>query len=137
MADHSFPKHVRLLTAADYKAVFSSAQIKVSCRYFLILAIQNHWLHSRLGLVVAKKNVAKAVQRNRIKRIVREFFRQHGNQMPGLDLVVLARKDVDTLLNNQLKSRLAKLWLDLGSKHEQVKTRTGHTAKDKQNAQPI
>lgn len=113
MADQGFPKHDRLLNASDYKAVFSNAQFKVSCRYFLILAIKNNWMHSRLGLVIAKKNVAKAVQRNRVKRIVREFFRLHGNRMPGLDLVVLARKDVDTLQNSQLSARLATLWIDL------------------------
>jgi len=118
VAEFGFPKHSRLLNAADYKAVFSDAQYKVSCRYFLILAIKNNWMHSRLGLVIAKKNVAKAVQRNRVKRMVREFFRQHGDQIPGLDLVVLARKDVDTLQNNQLSERLATLWKDLGAKQE-------------------
>lgn len=116
MAENSFPKQDRLLNAADYKAVFSNAEFKVSCRYFLILAIRNNWLHSRLGLVIAKKNVAKAVQRNRVKRIVREYFRQHSTQMPGLDLVVLARKDVDTLQNSQLSARLATLWNDLNAK---------------------
>ena len=117
MADYSFPKQNRLLNAADYKAVFSNAQFKVSCRYFLILAIKNNWMHSRLGLVIAKKNVAKAVQRNRVKRIVREFFRHHGAQDPGLDLVVLTRKDVDTLQNSQISARLATLWADLNKLH--------------------
>jgi len=118
VADYGFPKHTRLLNAADYKAVFSNAQYKVSCRYFLILAIRNNWLHPRLGLVIAKKNVNKAVQRNRVKRMVREYFRQHSDQVSGLDLVVLARKDVDTLQNNQLSERLATLWKDLGTKQE-------------------
>ncbi|MSR10833.1 MAG: ribonuclease P protein component [Gammaproteobacteria bacterium] len=117
MADYSFPKQNRLLNAADYKAVFSNAQFKVSCRYFLILAIKNNWTHSRLGLVIAKKNVAKAVQRNRVKRIVREFFRHHSAQDPGLDLVVLTRKDVDTLQNSQISARLATLWADLNKLH--------------------
>ena len=117
MADYSFPKQNRLLNAADYKAVFSNAQFKVSCRYFLILAIKNNWMHSRLGLVIAKKNVAKAVHRNRVKRIVREFFRHHSAQDPGLDLVVLTRKDVDTLQNSQISARLATLWADLNKLH--------------------
>lgn len=123
MADHGFPKQVRLLNAADYKAVFSNAEFKVSCRFFLILAIKNNWTHSRLGLVIAKKNVAKAVQRNRVKRIVREFFRQHCEQLSGLDLVVLARKDIDTLQNSQIKARFASLWKDLN------KQRSGNESK--------
>lgn len=113
MADNSYPKQVRLLTAADYKAVFSNAEIRVSCRYFLILAIKNNWTRSRLGLVIAKKSVAKAVQRNRVKRIVREFFRKSSDQITNLDLVVLARKDIDTLQNSQISARLASLWKDL------------------------
>ncbi len=113
MADNSFPKQIRLLTAADYKAVFSNAEIKVSCRYFLILANTNNRTNSRLGLVIAKKNVAKAVQRNRVKRIVREFFRNSNDQITDLDLVVLARKDIDTLHNSQITARLASLWKDL------------------------
>lgn len=118
MADYSFPKKTRLLTAAEYKAVFTNAKFKVSCRYFLILAIKNNWLHPRLGLVIAKKNVAKAVQRNRVKRMIREYFRLHGEQVSGLDLVVLARKDVDTLESGQISERLGALWKDLGAKVE-------------------
>lgn len=123
MADHGFPKQVRLLNAADYKAVFSNAECKVSCRFFLILASKNNWTHSRLGLVIAKKNVAKAVQRNRVKRIVREFFRQHGDQLPGLDLVVLARKDIDTLQNSQINARFASLWKDLNKQRSSNESR--------------
>lgn len=122
-ADQSFPKQDRLLNAADYKAVFSAAEYKVSCRFFLILANKNNCKHSRLGLVIAKKNVAKAVQRNRVKRIVREFFRQHREQLPGLDLVVLARKDIDTLQNSQLSARFAALWKDLNKQRVGAETK--------------
>lgn len=116
MADYSFPKPNRLLNAADYKAVFDNAAIKVSCRYFLILAIKNNGLRPRLGLVIAKKNVAKAVQRNRVKRMIREYFRLHPEPVAGLDLVIMARKDVDTLQSSQLRERLGTLWKDLGAK---------------------
>jgi ribonuclease P protein component len=120
VAEYSFPKSNRLLTAADYKAVFDKATFKVSCRYFLILASRNNSTRSRLGLVIAKKNVAKAVQRNRVKRMIREYFRLHGEQLRGLDLVVLARKDVDTLQSGQLRERLGSLWRDLGAKVEKA-----------------
>jgi len=111
----SFPKSSRLLNAGDYQAVFSHSRYKVSCRHFLILALPNDGPGSRLGFVVAKKNVAKAVQRNRIKRQIREWFR-HLKLQNSLDLIVLVRRDTDRLVNSQLAQRLQSLASDLNRK---------------------
>jgi ribonuclease P protein component len=116
VADTSFSKSSRLLTAADYKSVFSHAQFKVSCRYFLILAVGSASLKPRLGLVIAKKNISTAVQRNRIKRQIRESFRHSADFLNSLDLVVLARKDADKLDNSHLSDKLGVLLQDLSGK---------------------
>ena len=116
MAEFGFPKTSRLLNAADYKAVFSNAQFKVSCRHFLVLANYNSSSNARLGLVIAKKNVALAVQRNRIKRQLRDTFRHNRKLLDKLDLVVLARKDADKLDNKELVDTINSLWQDLHSK---------------------
>jgi len=116
VSEYSFSKKSRLLNAADFKSVFSNAQLKVSCRHFLMLAVQGDGLYPRLGLVIAKKNVVKAVQRNRIKRQIRECFRLHSDLISGLDLVVLARKDADKLDNSQLADSLKRLIDDLSAK---------------------
>ena len=116
MAEFGFPKTSRLLNAADYKAVFSDAQFKVSCRHFLVLANRNNRSGARLGLVIAKKNVALAVQRNRIKRQLRNTFRHNRELLDKLDLVVLARKDADKLDNKELKETIDSLWQDLHGK---------------------
>lgn len=105
-----------MLNADDFQAVFSQARFKVSCRYFLLLASGNDKQVSRLGLVVAKKNIARAVNRNRLKRLVRTWFRQHKETPVCLDLVVLIRKDADKLSNGEIFSRLAALWEDLENK---------------------
>ena len=47
---------------------------------------------SRLGLSIPKRQAALAVDRNRLKRIAREAFRQHGAREIGLDLVFTARE---------------------------------------------
>lgn len=48
----------------------------------------------RLGLVVGRK-VGGAVSRNRIKRLIREFFRLNKEKIPeSSDLIVLAKKDI-------------------------------------------
>lgn len=124
MAEFGFPKTSRLLNAADYKPVFSNAQFKVSCRQFLVLAKRNSRTSSRLGLVIAKKNVALAVQRNRIKRQLRSAFRQNRALLDHLDLVVLARKDADKLSNFQLKNTIETLWQDLHNKTVRAAAKT-------------
>ena len=116
MAEFGFPKDSRLLNAADYKAVFDNAQYKVSCRHFLMLAVSNDRGAKRLGMVIAKKSVAKAVQRNRIKRQIRESFRKTRPGIEPFDVVVLARKDVDKLSNPQVMVSLSSLWCDLEQK---------------------
>jgi len=49
----------------------------------------------RLGLAVTRKS-GNAVWRNRIKRVVREFFRLHQRYIPqGLDIVVVPKRNLD------------------------------------------
>jgi len=115
VADHGFAKASRLLNASDFSAVFNNTHFKVSCRYFLVLARRNESSNSRLGLVVAKKNIPTAVQRNRIKRLIRDSFRRQ-ELLAGLDLVVLVRKGADKLPNDAISSAIAKLWQDAASK---------------------
>ena len=116
MPASGFSKNSRLLKAADYKAVFDGTQFNVSCRHFLVLAVSNELSRSRLGLVVAKKNIPGAVQRNRIKRHVRESFRRGPVLARPLDLVVLVRKDADKLSDSQLSQQISALFQDLNIK---------------------
>ncbi|PCJ24288.1 MAG: ribonuclease P protein component [SAR86 cluster bacterium] len=116
MDDYGFSKSARLLNAADYKAVFSNAQFRVSTRHFLILAISDNRSRPRLGLVIAKKHVPLAVHRNRIKRLTRDSFRRNSQLLANLDIVVLARKDADKLDNKQISETFTALWLELDTK---------------------
>jgi ribonuclease P protein component len=63
----------------------------------------------RLGIVV-RKRVGSAVVRNRTKRLVREFFRLHGDQLPeATDLVVSVGEDLSCLKLGELESRMVAL----------------------------
>lgn len=104
-----FGKSLRLLNAGDYKAVFDNATLKVSSQQVLFLARKNHQNHPRLGLVIAKKNVRLAVQRNRIKRIIRESFRLYQHQLEPIDVIVLARRGIDQLDSGALHNMLSEL----------------------------
>ena len=82
-----------MLSSVDYKRVFSCAEFKAYSHQVMILARRSDssQSHSRLGLVISKKNAKKAVLRNRFKRIVRESFRANQKSLKNFDFVVLAR----------------------------------------------
>ena len=123
MATQCFPKDSRLLNAADYSAVFDKTHFKVSCRYFLILARFSSDANTRLGLIVAKKHVPTAVQRNRVKRLIRTSFRSLDPLPRHLDLVVLVRKGADKIHNRQAFALLNTLWSDVALKSQRAKSR--------------
>jgi len=93
---NQFQREHRLLSAKDFSRVFDKA-FKVNNKAFTLLARPNHLKYSRLGLVIAKKNIKLAVNRNRIKRLLRESFRKQKFDLSGYDLVVLTRRDIAVL----------------------------------------
>jgi ribonuclease P protein component len=67
-------------------------------------------------MVIAKKHVSKAIHRNRIKRLIRNSFRNTARNLCGLDVVVLARKNASELDSPLLADKLNVLWGDLQAK---------------------
>lgn len=116
MVGQAFDKSRRLLTPRDFKAVFDDATYKVSSRELLILARRSQFDHARLGLVVAKRHLRLASQRNRVKRLARETFRLYQRELAGLDGIVLARPGLDRLDNRALQDQLNHLWRQLRRK---------------------
>lgn len=96
MKPYSFQRELRLLCANDFSRVFDKA-IKVNNRAFTLLARRNDLSHSRLGLVIAKKNLKFAYQRNFVKRQLREGFRLQQATLSHYDLVILTRRDIAVL----------------------------------------
>ena len=112
MADSSpyrFQKDKRLLDAAAYGRVFKKAT-RSRDKWFTVLSRDNDGAHGRLGLAIAKKNCPAAATRNRIKRIVRESFRQHQALLAGLDVVVINQPAARNGSNRQLFDSLGQHW---------------------------
>jgi ribonuclease P protein component len=114
-ANQAFPPTLRLKKAAEFKAVFANP-VKSSDRYFTLLATCNEHGHPRIGLAIAKKMVKRAVDRNAIKRTVRECFRLHQGMIANFDIVVLAKKDTVGAEPKLLRESLQKHWFKLASK---------------------
>lgn len=129
MPSRCFPKQARLLTPRDYSGVFDRVTARVAHRHLLILATPNHRGHARVGLIFSKKNLRRAVDRNRVKRLVRETFR-HNTTLPAMDVVVLGRKGLTGIDNPRLHCILDELWQRLERKASEngqhdSKTETG------------
>lgn len=112
MKSLAYPRAHRLLSKAEYKSVFDCAQ-KISQKSLLLLYKPNEHLHSRLGLVVAKRFTKRAASRNQIKRILRESFRHISENLKGMDIIIIARHQCDTLSKQKLREGIDKLWQKL------------------------
>ncbi|ENW85329.1 MULTISPECIES: ribonuclease P protein component [Acinetobacter] len=120
---YSFGTELRLRCAADYKGVFDGALFKVHQPHFLFLAKHSELPNSRLGLVVAKKKVRRAHERNRVKRLARESFRLHQQQLDDLDIVIMPKMGVEAVPNAELHQQLQFAWQKLNrlaKKHTKI-----------------
>ncbi|GAA0351836.1 ribonuclease P protein component [Morganella psychrotolerans] len=98
-----------MLTPKHFNFVFQQPQ-RASTPEITLLGRRNELEYPRIGLTVAKKNVKRAHERNRIKRLTREFFRLHQHELPDMDFVLLVRKGVSELSNREITEALGKLW---------------------------
>ena len=89
----SFPRQSRLLKADDYRRVFSS-NFRISDANLTILVGKAESASPRIGFAIAKKQVRRAVDRNRLKRIFRESFRRWRDRLPAHDMVVMVKKNI-------------------------------------------
>lgn len=106
---YSFGKQQRLLKSVEFKYVFAQP-VRISQRYFTVLARLNQVGYARLGLAISKKQVRRATQRNRLKRLIRESFRLHQPILVGWDCVVLAKMEASQTSNTILLEAIAKQW---------------------------
>ncbi len=119
---NAFTKSMRLLNSKDFQTVFDDAPLRTSHQHFLFLARINSLDSPRLGLVIAKKHIRHAVDRNRMKRLIRETFRSKQQQLKGLDVIVLARKGMNDVTNAVLIEHLNGQWDRLIRRLQKAKT---------------
>jgi ribonuclease P protein component len=103
----ALPSANRLRQSSEFKSLFKSGK-KVNGRGFTLFFLKSTLHQGRLGLAVSRK-VANAVGRNRLKRQIRQSFRQHC-QESAMDVVVIAKRQAATMTNPQIVSELQQQW---------------------------
>jgi ribonuclease P protein component len=104
-----FTRGNRLLDAAAFGRVFKTAT-RSRDKQFTVLCRANKLGRARLGLAVSKKHCRLATDRNRLKRIIRESFRQQQPALKGLDFVVMNRPQAEQQTNAVLFESLENHW---------------------------
>jgi ribonuclease P protein component len=108
MKSFSFPKDRRLLNRKDFVNLNRSGK-RYRTGHFTVLYKENGLITARLGITVNKR-IGNAVRRNRIKRLIREFFRLNKESFQeGYDVIVIANRGAHDLEFNDIKEELGNI----------------------------
>ena len=105
----TLPAQRRLRRKPDFEAVYARGR-RMGNGFFGVTARLNDEGRPRLGLAVASKMAGGSVERNRIRRVVRESFRLHQHELPAVDIVVSARPRARGAVNRELRAQIEELW---------------------------
>ena len=112
MSNAGLPRDARLRRPGDFAALRTSSG-RAGGRCFHMRFRENELGHARLGLAISKRVSKRAVERNRIKRLLRESFRRVRHQLPAVDMMVMAREQAAGVPGPQLLTELDGLWKKL------------------------
>ncbi|HEY3305703.1 MAG TPA: ribonuclease P protein component [Candidatus Binatia bacterium] len=105
-----FPKRSRLTKRFEFLTL-SRLGKRVHTSHFVVLSKSSDAGQSRLGITVTTR-VGNAVVRNRIKRLVREFFRRRrGAMSQAQDIVVIAKRGAEKLSLNDVAAELQNIFI--------------------------
>ena len=109
MSNFYLPKKLRLLKRGQFLKLSQQGK-KVYTDSFLAIVLKGTAQNNRIGITISKK-VGNAVERNRIKRLIREYFRHNKEKISEpKDFNVIARKGLASLSNRVIIERLDKLF---------------------------
>lgn len=114
-----FPSELRLKNKQQFKKIFHDAK-RLTGNYFTVFLKANALNHPRLAIIITKRSVRNAVDRNRLRRIIKESFRLHQYVVSGYDVLIIASKDINQLTNKELTQCLAKQWQRLHKYQEKA-----------------
>lgn len=103
-----FPIGSRIRTSSDFKKVFDKGG-RLYGEHYTIVSVPNSFGFSRLGLVVGKKRIPGAVKRNRVKRVLREVFRNNNPIFDSLDVLIIPKKGSESVGYKEAEKEIARI----------------------------
>ncbi|MEX0899044.1 MAG: ribonuclease P protein component [Steroidobacteraceae bacterium] len=104
----------KLHTAAEFERARKGRERHADA-FFVIQCTKNDAGQARLGMAVGARAAGNAVNRNRLRRLIRESFRMHRQEMPAVDVLVTARAAASAAQNREIFASLDNLWREIGT----------------------
>jgi ribonuclease P protein component len=106
MAPYGFPKDERIRERREFTDLFNNAS-KTHSSHLVLFRRSNSRQCARVGITASRK-VGGAVVRNRIKRLIREYYRQHkADFIPGFDYSLVVKKSFSRLSRGAAEDELS------------------------------
>ena len=106
-SNFGYPKQLRIRKKATYQAIYASGLRYFTAHFIIYLRPTPGDAARHTGMAVSRK-IGSAVTRNRLKRLLRECFRLHFDELPKADIVVVAKKQASGKLSlNEIWAELA------------------------------
>jgi ribonuclease P protein component len=110
--NQSLPSRCRIRQRKDFEQALRNNAL--TNKWFAVHLVDTANGYARLGMIVSKRTMPKAVARNFAKRLIRECFRQNLTVLPALDFVIRIRRNLTQ--NTSLEARIALIALLLAAK---------------------
>ena len=117
MKQYPFSRKYRLNQQQDFQQLLTGNQKQVT-PWWVVWFKKNEGDCARLGIIISKRNIATAVRRNILKRLVRESFRHHPAMLGTLDIVMMVRRAASKISKTQLRVELEQQWTRLNALHK-------------------
>ena len=114
-----FTKKAKLIKTDEFSSVFNFRK-RISAKYLAVHYQPNILGRPRLGLVVGKKIARLAVDRNYMRRVLREFFRIQQHEINHVDLVIRVQKKFEKEDFVQVKQEFVTLIAKINQRTQMV-----------------
>lgn len=111
----NLPRRARLQRREHYREALAAGASRVR-RHFRLYVRPNGLAQARLGIIASSRVAARAVDRNRFKRMVREAFRIARPRLGGFDIVVQLRRCPEGSSAAGARSELARVLEELADR---------------------
>ena len=98
----TLPAHYRVRHTVEFDQVFKKRK-RLYSGNLLTYYRSNQEAHPRIGVVISKRNLRFAVDRNRVRRVLKELFRLKQHELPACDIVIVAQKGIESLKKEELQ----------------------------------